>query len=155
MYDLSQLTITINFCSTSLPMTITRWVRSTINLFALSTLPKRWAVDKSWQQSNFFVNAENQTWGRLVRSKNYRCVFTYPLNCNQRWVQLFSMFSRLIWVIFVNMRHPQMRQRARPCFEDKLEMLEEHLGKRNIWNSSSGTTTTPQTTTSSTTTTTS
>ena len=155
MYDQSQLTITIDFCSTSLPMTITRWVRSTINLFALSTLPKRCAVKKSPQQSNFFVNAENRTRGRWVRSKNYRCMFTYPLNWNQRRVQLFSMFSRPIWVIFVNMRHPQVRRRARPRFEDKLEMLEEHLGKRNTWNSSSGTTTTPQTTTSSTTTTTS
>ena len=57
------------FCSTSLPLTNTIWVQSTIKLYALSTLSKQCAADKSWQHQ-FWGDCQKSNPLQWERSKN-------------------------------------------------------------------------------------
>ena len=57
-----QLPLSLFFCSTSLPIACTRWVRLTIKLMHCPHTKQHTAVDKSLQHQENLGNAENRTW---------------------------------------------------------------------------------------------
>ena len=84
------------FCSTSLSLASTRWVRSTIKLFhTLSTHTKQCtAVNKSLPHQEIHIspknlgNAKNWTWAGWMRSANATSVLCRPPNQRQKQFKL-------------------------------------------------------------------
>ena len=66
------------FCSTSLPLACTRWVRSTIKLMHCPHTKQHTAVDKSLRHQENLGNAENRTRVGWVRSANATSVLRRP-----------------------------------------------------------------------------